>query len=126
MTTHVFEIEHMDDGYRWICSCGSRGAHGKLDLARKVVDDAFDRSKPAKKRKAIAHVKPAARRKRREKVYIRDAYTCQGCFEVFPADQLTLDHIKPACLGGSNRMENLQAMCFPCNQAKADDDWSVD
>lgn len=33
----------------------------------------------------------------------------------------TLYHCVPVCMGGGNRIDNLVACCFTCNQAKADD-----
>lgn len=38
----------------------------------------------------------------------------------FSADSLTLDHIHPRSLGGTNEAENLALSCFGCNQHKAD------
>ena len=33
---------------------------------------------------------------------------------------MTKDHIQPRSKGGFDRLDNLQPMCFPCNQEKAD------
>lgn len=33
---------------------------------------------------------------------------------------LTFDHVYPKSLGGANSLENAQTLCYPCNQAKAD------
>ena len=37
---------------------------------------------------------------------------------------MTRDHIRPRSKGGTNRMYNLQPMCFTCNNGKSDT-WSV-
>jgi 5-methylcytosine-specific restriction endonuclease McrA len=44
---------------------------------------------------------------------------CGLCGREFAADALTLDHIQPRALGGTNARRNLQLACRPCNEAKA-------
>jgi hypothetical protein len=51
----------------------------------------------------------------RVEVYQCDAYRCVTCGA---SDALSLDHIYPHSLGGSDAMENLQTMCQPCNSRK--------
>lgn len=36
-----------------------------------------------------------------------------------PSDDLTVDHVIPKALGGTDARENLQVLCRPCNSAKA-------
>jgi HNH endonuclease len=48
-------------------------------------------------------------------VYERDGWRCVNCGS---GDDLTLDHITPWILGGSDGAENLQTMCRPCNCRK--------
>lgn len=62
---------------------------------------------------------------RRRRLYVRDKYTCQNptCGRHLPPDDplhhlLTLDHIIPVSKGGTNRDNNLQAMCRTCNGKK--------
>lgn len=45
---------------------------------------------------------------------------CRGCFSRFDPAELTMDHIVPASKGGKDGLENLQLMCEPCNNKKAD------
>lgn len=42
--------------------------------------------------------------------------SCQSCGR---EDELTVDHIKPKSLGGTNEILNLQLLCKTCNQRKA-------
>lgn len=51
----------------------------------------------------------------RQGVYDRDGRKCVTCGSV---DDLTLDHIHPWSLGGSDLPGNLQTMCRPCNSSK--------
>lgn len=47
--------------------------------------------------------------------------SCRGqCGKWLPYDLTTLDHIIPRSRGGGNSYMNLQIMCAPCNQLKAD------
>lgn len=48
-------------------------------------------------------------------VYERDGWACLQCSATEP---LSLDHIWPWSLGGSDRAENLQTLCLPCNMRK--------
>lgn len=48
-------------------------------------------------------------------VYKRDGNACLLCGS---KESLTLDHIKPVKIGGTNDIGNLQTLCFDCNQEK--------
>lgn len=44
---------------------------------------------------------------------------CAGpCGKRYPAEMMTIDHIRPTSKGGTNRIDNLQLMCRPCNLEK--------
>lgn len=59
----------------------------------------------------------ADRRRRYAAVYKRDKNVCRKCGS---GSNLTIDHIVPLAHGGSNKITNLQVLCFTCNQTKAD------
>lgn len=48
-------------------------------------------------------------------VFRRDGYRCLECGRT---DDLSVDHIAPLSLGGSNDLSNLQTLCRPCNSRK--------
>jgi hypothetical protein len=57
---------------------------------------------------------------KRRAVYTRDNWTCVYC-QTPPAQQihkLSIDHLLPEALGGSNVDHNLVTACVPCNSAK--------
>jgi 5-methylcytosine-specific restriction endonuclease McrA len=56
----------------------------------------------------------------RKNILLRDRYTCQFCGNVFPASELTLDHVVPRSRGGRTDWDNLVACCYPCNNLKGD------
>lgn len=52
----------------------------------------------------------------RKKIYERDENKCKDCGSV---EDLTIDHILPVVAGGTNDPNNLQTLCFKCNQLKS-------
>lgn len=48
----------------------------------------------------------------------RDQYRCRLCKAT--GVPLEVDHIVPAARGGSDALDNLQALCVPCNRGKRD------
>lgn len=53
----------------------------------------------------------------RERIGLRDEYTCQECGHVTAAGQV--DHITPLHLGGNESDENRQWLCVPCHKKKS-------
>jgi hypothetical protein len=51
----------------------------------------------------------------RGKVYARDGFACRFCGST---KDLSIDHIHPWSLGGSDEIYNLQTLCRPCNSRK--------
>ena len=54
----------------------------------------------------------------RENVFIRDEGVCQYCSKQLNKHNFTLDHIKPASLGGKKVWHNIVTCCVSCNQKK--------
>lgn len=63
------------------------------------------------------------RRAKRLAIYIRDGFRCQYCqrdLKGLRPRLVTLDHITPVALGGSNDSTNLVTCCKNCNDRKQD------
>ncbi len=55
---------------------------------------------------------------KREEVFARDGNRCVYCGEVFPVEQLTVDHVQPRVKGGDQSGGNLVTACGGCNVLK--------
>lgn len=54
--------------------------------------------------------------RKRRALRLRDGPDCYWCGA--PGLGVTIDHVIPKSMGGSNRLENLVLACEPCNQAR--------
>lgn len=54
----------------------------------------------------------------RKSILKRDYFTCQYCGYAGTPNQLSVDHIVPRALGGSNSFTNCVTSCHPCNSKK--------
>lgn len=61
---------------------------------------------------------PVSKRTRYE-VLKRDNHTCRYCGATAPDVKLTVDHVVPVALGGTDKPDNLVAACQDCNAGKA-------
>lgn len=61
----------------------------------------------------------AVTKRTRYEVLRRDNHTCRYCGESAPDVKLTVDHVTPVALGGSDKPDNLVAACRDCNYGKA-------
>jgi 5-methylcytosine-specific restriction endonuclease McrA len=48
---------------------------------------------------------------------------CIYCRRAFLLSTLTVEHITPLCLGGTNDPSNIALACFPCNNDKGREAW---
>jgi hypothetical protein len=61
----------------------------------------------------------AVSKRLRFEVLKRDNHTCRYCGGTSPDVRLTIDHVVPVALGGSNDPTNLVAACADCNAGKS-------
>ena len=54
----------------------------------------------------------------RVEIFARDGYRCVYCGQVFPPDELSVDHVQPRSRGGDRSGGNLVTACKPCNVRK--------
>ena len=71
--------------------------------------------KPAKEH---AHYLTADWTARRQRILLRDAYTCRRCDEVAAGKAAHVDHVVPLEDGGTDDDSNLQTLCAACHGAK--------
>lgn len=66
-------------------------------------------------------------KQRRLGIHLRDGFACGYCGRdlhgVRPGE-LTLDHLKPRCKGGSHDSANLITACATCNYGRQDAPWT--
>ena len=56
----------------------------------------------------------------RRNLFKRDRFTCQYCGRQPTAEELSIDHVVPRCMGGESTWENCVLACLDCNRRKAD------
>ena len=56
---------------------------------------------------------------------IKEHFNCQCvyCGDHYELHELTLDHVRPRCLGGEDLTSNLVPSCWKCNQNKGSNNW---
>ena len=54
----------------------------------------------------------------RERIFRRDEFRCVYCGEIYPGENLTLDHVEPKMRGGDRSGGNLVTACRACNTRK--------
>ncbi|MEP7085900.1 MAG: HNH endonuclease [Gemmatimonadota bacterium] len=54
----------------------------------------------------------------RDQLFARDKHRCVYCGEIFPAEELTVDHVQPRVRGGDRSGGNLVTACRGCNTLK--------
>lgn len=67
---------------------------------------------------AVKRITGHALQRIRERILLRDEYTCRVCGRV--SRDLEVDHKVPLHLGGAESDSNRWALCATCHQAKSD------
>ena len=94
-------------------------AASRLAAAAPMIDDCSECVVSAgKPKRSRVQLSP----RDRESVLMRDGYRCRHCGRNPREDgiKLHVDHIEPWSKGGTNDLENLQALCEECNLGKSD------
>lgn len=66
----------------------------------------------------MARRRPGLMKQAKKYLLYHHGPVCMKCWKVFSEKELQVDHIIPLSKRGSNRKENLQLLCGPCNQEK--------
>jgi 5-methylcytosine-specific restriction endonuclease McrA len=86
------------------------------------MPDRVERWRPPRLRhthtKERAHYTSADWRAKRERILIRDAYTCRDCGRVCSGPEAHVDHIIPLEDGGTDADTNLACRCRSCHGRK--------
>ena len=61
----------------------------------------------------------AVSKRTRFEVFRRDNHTCRYCGQAAPDVKVTIDHVTPKTLGGSDNPDNLVTACYDCNFGKS-------
>lgn len=96
------------------CTISNRfGTWRKALLEANKISDSGTLSQPEE----TARGRTAISVRKRFLVFKRDLYQCQICRR--SGVELEVDHIIPISRGGSDTVDNLQALCVPCNRGKS-------
>lgn len=57
-------------------------------------------------------------RRLRDRILLRDRYTCQLCQRVCLPNDLDCDHVIAKAKGGTDDPSNLRALCRPCHKGR--------
>lgn len=71
----------------------------------------------------ITMTSPEAKRLWRRAIKEKFNNICVYCGDKYEQHELTLDHVRPKCMGGQDLTSNLVPSCRRCNQDKGSKNW---
>lgn len=104
-------IRAYESGVRTASGARKVGRDLAKSLINEIVEAGFGSYAPG----GAIYLKERISQDLRQKVFERDGYRCVECGS---SKRLSADHIIPEVSGGPTTLENLQAMCRPCNSEK--------
>lgn len=61
---------------------------------------------------------PASKRSKKQKLLQLYGNQCHWCGKQMTKSEITIEHLLPKSLGGSNAIANLRLACFTCNNSR--------
>ena len=111
----IFSFQYISAGGNSSSSCDIRLDIENLNILINYLNDLI------KWRKSVAGQRALMTSKLREKIKLRDNYSCCSCSLSIRDEKnllLEIDHIIPLSKGGMTKEDNLQTLCWRCNRTK--------
>ena len=105
-----FLIEYLDNL--------SKDISRRLGIMEDSIGNLSDLIIGKKKDRTLKYSVGRVTKKMRERILIRDNFTCQNCGVHGDFARLNVDHIFPRSQGGKAEPDNLQVLCKSCNLLK--------
>lgn len=109
--------------FEYVSAGGNSSQRTTITLNTRTIDALVETlSQKIRWRKSAAGQRALMTATLRERIKMRDNYTCKYCsvsIEAEPHLLLEVDHIVPVSKGGLSTEENLQTLCWRCNRTKS-------
>jgi 5-methylcytosine-specific restriction endonuclease McrA len=95
------------------------------DLCKQVIDSKVKNANYKKAQKKIENgtFRHGVESELREKIKLRDDFTCRLCVTKMETNVLQVHHIIPVSNGGDDELSNLVLLCHNCHTSLHKDDW---
>lgn len=118
------DVEYAEYNFEYVSAGGNSSQTTTITFNQETIEATAEYiAERIKYKKSAKAQRALMTQKLREKIKVRDDYTCQNC-GVSIEDQslllLEVDHMIPVSKGGLSVEENLQTLCWKCNRTKSD------